>query len=65
MGLILVILDIIFISSNIIIGVISKDLGGIDQVVKPSDLVMFHLPIWARYYDISFKRRENDDKLEY
>ena len=33
----------------------------IDSAVKPLDLNLFHLPIWARFYDIPFKGRGNDD----
>ena len=31
-----------------------------DKVVKPSDLVIFKLPLWARFYDIPFRDRGND-----
>lgn len=32
----------------------------IDSAVKSSDLNIFHLPLWARFYDIPFKGRGND-----
>ena len=36
----------------------------IDQAVKPSDLNMFHLPIWARFYDLPFKGRGNNENAK-
>lgn len=32
-----------------------------DKAVKPSDLEFYHLPIWARFYDVPFKGRNNID----
>lgn len=32
-----------------------------DMAVKPSDLKIFFLPIWARFYDIPFKGRGNEE----
>lgn len=32
-------------------------LAELDGVVKPSDVTLFHLPVWARFYDIPFKGR--------
>lgn len=32
----------------------------IDTAVKPSDLEIFYLPLWARFYDIPFKGRGNE-----
>lgn len=34
-------------------------LAEIDDAVKPSDLDIYHLPIWARFYDIPFRGRGN------
>lgn len=33
-------------------------------MVKPSDLNIFHLSIWARFYDIRFKGRGKDDNAK-
>lgn len=34
-------------------------LGELGDMEKPSATVLFHLPVWARFYDISFKGRQN------
>lgn len=35
-------------------------LAEIDKAIKPSDLEIFYLPIWVRFYDIPFKGRDNE-----
>ena len=63
MGLKLLTLGEIFIKSSFFIGMIYYPLllEKIDNAVKPSDLKIFILPIWVRFYDIPFKGRGNDE----
>lgn len=35
-------------------------LSNLDHVTKPSELVFFQMPIWARFYDVPFKGRMNE-----
>ncbi|CAO2821304.1 unnamed protein product [Amaranthus hypochondriacus] len=35
-------------------------LSNLDHVTKPSELLFFHLPMWARFYDVPFKGRMHE-----
>lgn len=35
-------------------------LGELEEIEKPSEAVLFQLPIWVRFYDVSFKGRYNE-----